>query len=816
MLNLYSCKFKECALLLLLLFLSGCAFGPDVFESAQDGGARISEYPVAVSPDRDYVFPATDPNDLSSAPTGTTKKVALKDLPVSDPTQAALDEKLDIDGDGSQLTGIVAEESDPTVPDAATDGEITTGTETDPRLMSPAQAKLAAETFGSGGEDAFVYIAYASDDAGADFSVTPGETLDYIATLSTGTEITAPEASDFAGLWKHYRGPQGLPGENSTVPGPAGEAGPAGDPGTPGDPAYLYIAYASDDSGTDFTMTFDSSLDYAAFLSTDTEITTPEASDFVGLWKKYKGDGFEAGTDGTYGVEVIPNTILPTAAPTGGAAGLRPVASGAWYYYDITGDEWVLVGSGGSMVYPGAGIPNSTGEAWGTSYGLDTDLSSVSATHDTLASAKAIKDYIDQELLAVGTPVVEITEPVTDATWVDSLTYTALAGTAQCTMGLTDIEWKLESGGSYAAVTDDGTLGTGEEAWTVAEITLVEDDLNTIYVKATGGNSLTSEVTRTIYADATDPTVVLPADTTHAGDGASQTITVTSVTETNEDDREYQVVNTTEEPDTTVTDWTVFTGLEITSYEFPADTDNYQVNVRATDLAGNVGSDSQAWTYENLADCSDTFTISGGDQTDVTTNTFFDAETDPGSSPGLIINDTNDTLQLTIDAADDDAFGKIGDTANECVIDNKSEITIKGQIRFSTTTVGSSTRTSDLFGLWKENGSTLSCWVYFSTGGSTSITSVSVKLSADSLSSTVDTETTSFNANTWYPFTLYFKSAVGSAGEGSFTINGVTATVSGIDNDTHLIDEIQVFGPTGFNSVVYEMDNLELYWSDQR
>jgi hypothetical protein len=50
---------------------------------------------------------------------------------------------------------------------------------------------------------------------------------------------------------------------------------------------------------------------------------------------------------------------------------------------------------GGDMVYPGAGIPLSTGSAWGTSYSLDIDLTTVSASDDTIPSAKATKALYD-------------------------------------------------------------------------------------------------------------------------------------------------------------------------------------------------------------------------------------------------------------------------------------------------------------------------------------------------------------------------------------------------------------------------------------
>lgn len=70
--------------------------------------------------------------------------------------------------------------------------------------------------------------------------------------------------------------------------------------GVGGDSAYVYIAYASDASGTGFTLTFNAALDYIAILATDTEIPSPAAGDFAGLWKKYKG---EDGTDGAPGAD---------------------------------------------------------------------------------------------------------------------------------------------------------------------------------------------------------------------------------------------------------------------------------------------------------------------------------------------------------------------------------------------------------------------------------------------------------------------------------------------------------------------------------
>ena len=66
--------------------------------------------------------------------------------------------------------------------------------------------------------------------------------------------------------------------------------------GTQGQSAYVYIAYASDDIGTDFTMTFNAILDYIAILSTTVAIPLPTAANFIGLWKNYGGSG--GGTPG--------------------------------------------------------------------------------------------------------------------------------------------------------------------------------------------------------------------------------------------------------------------------------------------------------------------------------------------------------------------------------------------------------------------------------------------------------------------------------------------------------------------------------------
>lgn len=63
--------------------------------------------------------------------------------------------------------------------------------------------------------------------------------------------------------------------------------------------------------------------------------------------------------------------VAAATSATSGAISYAPPAA-ALYCYNSSLGQWVPANSlcfgGGSMVYPGAGIPNSTGSAWGTSY----------------------------------------------------------------------------------------------------------------------------------------------------------------------------------------------------------------------------------------------------------------------------------------------------------------------------------------------------------------------------------------------------------------------------------------------------------------
>lgn len=176
---------------------------------------------------------------------------------------------------------------------------------------------------GADGEDAYVYIAYASDASGTGFTTTFNANLDYIAIKSTTTPIVTPQASDFTGLWKNYKGIQGIQGEQ----GVAGEDGSS---------AYVYIAYASDANGTGFTTTFSPTLNYIAIKSTNTEIVSPQASDFTGLWFNYKGEKGDQGPQGEKGDAATVNVGTTTTGLPGTSASVVNSGSTSAAILDFT------------------------------------------------------------------------------------------------------------------------------------------------------------------------------------------------------------------------------------------------------------------------------------------------------------------------------------------------------------------------------------------------------------------------------------------------------------------------------------------------
>lgn len=85
-------------------------------------------------------------------------------------------------------------------------------------VFDPNVSVSGAGPQGVPGDSAFVYIRYAADNIGTGISSTPDASRPYIAVLTTDTEIVAPVAADFTGLWFLYKGATGATGINGTDP----------------------------------------------------------------------------------------------------------------------------------------------------------------------------------------------------------------------------------------------------------------------------------------------------------------------------------------------------------------------------------------------------------------------------------------------------------------------------------------------------------------------------------------------------------------------------------------------------------------------
>lgn len=78
---------------------------------------------------------------------------------------------------------------------------------------SPAIA-LPQGAAGTNGKNAYMYVRYASDAEGTGFSPAPSSALPFIGIIVTDTELTSVDAAAFTGRWVRYQGEKGEPGED--------------------------------------------------------------------------------------------------------------------------------------------------------------------------------------------------------------------------------------------------------------------------------------------------------------------------------------------------------------------------------------------------------------------------------------------------------------------------------------------------------------------------------------------------------------------------------------------------------------------------
>ena len=109
-----------------------------------------------------------------------------------------------------------------------------------------------------------------------------------VETLPAGSDATASVTASGDNTAKVFSFSLGIP---KGADGKNGTDGKAGADGADGVSSYTYVAYASDASGADFSLTPSNTLKFRAEIHTTTAIETPDAEDFAGAtWVKYIGD----------------------------------------------------------------------------------------------------------------------------------------------------------------------------------------------------------------------------------------------------------------------------------------------------------------------------------------------------------------------------------------------------------------------------------------------------------------------------------------------------------------------------------------------
>ena len=145
-----------------------------------------------------------------------------------------------------------------------------------------------------------------------------------VETLPAGSDATASVTASGDNTAKvfsfNFGIPKGADGQNGTN-------GADGAAGADGVSSYTYVAYASDASGTGFSLTPSNALKFRAEIHTTTAIETPDAADFAGAtWVKYIGDDGTGAGDMTKAVYDTNNDGIVDHAATADAVGATTAA----------------------------------------------------------------------------------------------------------------------------------------------------------------------------------------------------------------------------------------------------------------------------------------------------------------------------------------------------------------------------------------------------------------------------------------------------------------------------------------------------------
>ena len=629
-------------------------------ESLENAKGTITSYDTATTAASDDVVVGVDVSDTSMASTGTTKKFPLSTFPISTVTQAALDLKLsesqiDTEAELEDVANVpLASESELTtglalkenVQTAASQAEAEAGTQVSIRSFSPLRifqaiaAWITANTsaWDKDSSDDVVTSATSAWDKNASDDMTTSHAANSITSAGSGVVISSVERTKLNGIatgaevnvnadWNSSSGDSQI-SNKPTIPTVSDTAYDATSWDTNTDAASknavrdkieampnVSIGTANGLSLSTQALSLAAATNSTAGAATAAQITSLEAV----------AAKLPAGTDGTYGLDSTPNTTI-SGAPTLGA-GLRPLtATGVWYYYNVVDETWDELGSGGIEDIVEDLTPQLGGDLDLNGKNLDfpttVNISDVldddtfaTASATTLATSESTKAYLDAQIAEEMAPVLTALENALLNIFYFSFTtpaatpYYADASPVDLSVDVTD----LNSSYSIASVqyqvdgagyTDNDLTNTSGDTWDVS-LEFASDDSYVIQLLATDDKATTpntgESVERTIILDTIDPVVDLTAvhdqanPTTHDGSGTATYIIDKdeTVVEDNLASLQWRWVDgvTAGEWQTWSSPWADVSATLLES------TNDLTMELEATDLAGNTGSDTVVVGY---------------------------------------------------------------------------------------------------------------------------------------------------------------------------------------------------------------------------
>jgi len=284
----------------------------------------------------------------------------------------------------------------------------------------------------------------------------------------------------------------------------------------------------------------------------------------------------------------------PKSAEVCGYSNQRPTLTHPGAQSSTAGqaDSLQLVGSdpdGLAVTYSAAGLPPglTLGSFTGYISGTPTTAGTYSVTATVSDSVLTASQTFSWTVAAGDTtaPTISITTPTTSTTHATSTATLNVAGTAADAVGVTQVSWVNDRGGSGAA--------TGTTSWSVTGIPL-QSGANVITVTArdAANNTSTDSLTVTYTAsDTTAPVVSITTPTSVAtytasttpvtvGGAASDAVGVTQVTWTNDRGGNGTAIGTT--------NWSASIALQ---------SGGNVITITARDAAGNTSTDTLTVTY---------------------------------------------------------------------------------------------------------------------------------------------------------------------------------------------------------------------------